>query len=314
MTLTAAISFLKSAVERNTPGGTAALYVFHEGYAFARSAAILACHPIDLDGTFALPADDLDAALARLKEEPEIGAGEGTIILKRGRLKSSLKVLAAEAPHVPDRGDWSPVPAGLQSALKLTTPFASDEGTWQRGVHFTEGKIAAINNRSAAEAPILELQPMGAILDADAARYIADLPLPSGWVVAENSFTFGWANGAWVRCQLLNATWPAIADRVMTDAGDDAPIKITDEWREAVAHLAVLGDGAIRIASDGITGARSHSDSAVEFETGVINKTIWNADLLQQVFAVATSWNPDAEGPARWIGDGICGVAMRRRG
>jgi len=314
VTLTDAIGFVKDAAERSMPGGVPALYVFHGGFVHARSAAVVAAHPVDLDGTFALPADDLDAALARLGDDPIIDAGDGTMILKKGRLRSQLKVLEAEVPVVFAAPEWQGVPPTLMKALELVAPFASDEGTWQRGVHLADGRAAAINNRSAAESPVADLPDMDAILGDGAARYLPTLPEPSGWAVAANSISFGWPNGAWVRCQLVNASWPAIADRVMVSAGDEAPITLTEEWREAIDHLSALGDGAIRVMPQGLKAARSHSDAKVKFDTSATKSTTWAADLLKQIAGVATAWNPDAEGPARFIGEGLRGVVMRRRG
>lgn len=312
MSLSDAIDFLKNAVDR-VGSESAAKYIFSDGFAFARSAAILACHPVDLDGTFALPADDLDKALARLGDDPTIEGAEGAMVLRKGRLRSSLTVLEADAPLVPERAEWRAVPDGLTKALGLALPFVSPEdGTWQRGVRFAEGRLVAINNRSAAEVAVPGLPAVG-ILSDDAVAYLAKLPEPSGWIAAGGSVTFGWPGGAWVRCQLLNYDWPDdLVDKYL-GGPDEAPVAFTDEWREAVEHLSVLGDGAIRVTPTGLRGTRDHSKSRYKFETGAVKETVWASDMLKSMLAVGKAWNPDAEGPARWVGDGVRGIAMRQR-
>jgi len=317
MTLTTAITFLKDAVERSTPGGATSRYTFHDGMAYVTSAAIIAAHPVALDGTFALGAVDLDAALSRFDGEPTISAGEGTIILRNGRLRSSLQLLPAEPPTtITSVDDMQPVPPNLMPALKFAASFISKEGTWQRGVHLKSDCATAFNNRSAIEVQVDGLGgDVDMILSDSAAGYLPSLPLPSGWSTAlPGAILFNWPNGAWVRCQLINISWPEVADRVMTKAGDVAPVAITEVWREAVDHLAVMaGDGIVLVTPDALRGIGAFSKSKVKMSTDVAKETAWLASELKTVFTVADAWNPDADGPARFTGPGLRGVVMRQQ-
>src|ERR1051325_1559729 len=94
-----AVQFLKGAVGRNLPGGAPSTYIFHGGFCFAQNAAALAAYPTpELPSTFALAADGLEAPLARMKAQPELSAGdnEGTLVLKKGRLRTTLQIMYAD--------------------------------------------------------------------------------------------------------------------------------------------------------------------------------------------------------------------------
>src|ERR1700692_2100478 len=122
-----AVQFLKGAIGRSLLGGAVSTYVFHNGWCHAQDAAALAAYPVpELPRTFPLAADGLESALARMKQQPELSAGdnEGTLALKKGRLKSTLQIMYADPiERTADAALWHPVPAGLIDALRKALPF-----------------------------------------------------------------------------------------------------------------------------------------------------------------------------------------------
>lgn len=323
MTLTAAIPFLKGAVARST--GKPSLYMFHEGRMFARSPAVLASHPVPhILGTFALSAKALEDMIDRMPTEPTVGTGDGTLVFRSGRLRSSIDLVEAAEPEgtlIPD-DTWPASPKGLIPALRSALPFVPSAGSWQMSVRLDEGRVQALGNRGAVEIQVDGLQVHGHVaLSTDCVEYLGKMRTePSGWFHTNSAVIFAWPSGAWVRCQKTALEWPPqysdpdFIDGVIKkiDIGD--PVQITDEWRESYEDIAALGDGEVTVFPDGLIGRAQGAEHVAEFETGVRHETLWDIKMLKSVFEVADVWHPDAEGgPAPFFGPGGRGIVMGRR-
>lgn len=314
-TLSTAIAFLRGAVARNLHGSAPSLYTFHGGWVHAWGAAsvAMAAHPCPLQGTFALDADTLDAALKRMRGEPVISAGENsTLVFKSGRLRSELDVLYADPVDPPAEVAWEPVPDGLLDAVTLAADFvapAGDDRAWMTGILLSD-RVRALNGRSGVEVEVAGLDVPPVIIPPDTAKYLASLGAPSQWVPrGGTTLYFRWPNGAFVRHRTIDAEWPDVAFRAMDSAGDDAPVAIDDELREAIADVAALGDGSIILRPEGLTARRVGSKVAVDIECGVTRQTEWAQDVLAPVMRIADRWNPDAEGgTARFLGKNLRGL------
>ena len=315
MPLREAVKFLKGAFKTST------VYSFHDGRCWVRSERAFASYPVaHILGTFALAAPDLEKAMGRMDSEPIVEPGDGTMVLRAGRLRSSIDLLAAEGPAPSDEGGWDDLvtaPTKLLEALARALPFVSAEGTWQRSVLLATGSLAALSNHSAARVlyPELEL-PDPIAIPSESADYLIGLGAePTRWLIDPNSVRFEWPSGARVRCQLFAEGWPGVADRVlgMADAeGAEPPVAVTDEWREAYDDAAALGSGELVVSPKDIVSRSDHGEHRIEFPTGVSRETKWSLSSLKAVLAVATRWDPDGEGPARFVGDAIRGIVARR--
>jgi hypothetical protein len=308
-----AIPFLKGAVQRAMPGGMPARYVFHGGRAYAQSPAILASYPLPhLGGTFALAADELEGALSRMPGEPTVGGEDGRMVLRSGRLVSRLDLLACDPPEgdVDPTLNWEPTPPGLFAALKVAQGFVAKEGTWQRSVRLRDGFVTALNNRSACEVtvPGLEVLEEMALVD-DCVGYLVKLAAaPAKWYKASGGAAlFLWptdldAESAWVRCQLAAVPWPDdIFERIMEKAGAEAPVAMTEDWRDSYEDIAALGDGTCEVRPGGLHGRSPHGEHTAEFDTGVAVGAKFAIDALKAVVACASAWNPNPIEPSLFV-------------
>lgn len=312
MGLREAIKFLKEVVDRKGAGGRPAVYTFHDGWVHARGPAIAGAYPVPhILGTFGLAANDLDSAIFRMKEEPAVSPGDGAMVLKSGRLKSSIELFEVPEPEVVTRSSNAtiPVPAKLITAIEKSLPFASHEGTWQRGVELRSGLVRTISNVHGCRVEVPGLEVDGAIvLTDDVAKFIVGRDeLPVEWTLGADSISLFWLNGAWARCQLSVHSWPEVVDTAFLTADEECPLLVTDEWREALADLQALGDEYVDVGSLGMTGKSAHATHEVEFATGASKPSRWKMDGLANVLKVAEAWNPDAE-RAAFRGDGLRGM------
>lgn len=310
MSLTEAVSFLKGAV----PKGGSYIFSDHVVYADARqTTGILAAHPVPhIGGEFALSAQDLEKAIARLPSEPEILNEDGRMVLKAGRLKSSIDLIPVDAPFDPPDTTREPVPTTLIESLATAAQFSAD-GMWQSTIHLgTDRVLATMRGVLMVEVAVPNLKA-NASLPADVARYLISSE-PTEWSPREDGATF-FRGDAYVSCQFSTMAWPdGMFDNLVDRVGDTTPVSITDDWRQALDDIAFLGDGAVIISPQGMRGKTSAADHAVEFPTGVSRETTWSVAALRPLFAVATSWNPDGEGGiSPFVGPNIRGVVAGMR-
>lgn len=317
MGLIEGIKFVRGAV-RGQP-----VYGFDAGRVFARSPAVLASYPIEhILGTFAMSTSDVDGALSRMSTEPVASPGDGTLVLRSGRLRSTIDLLDYTPPGVVVEVDdsWSELPEGLYAALSLAAPFIADTGTWNRSIKLDRGRVLAMSGRSAVVVAVPGLDVSGHVaLTDDTVEYLSKLDPPTRWLLDHSSMTFAWSHGGWARCQSTALEWPAgIVDKVLGLApSDDPPTLVTDDFRDAFADVVALvsksGEGTVEVGPNGMRGRSAHAQHVVELSIAVETESLWSIRTLKPVVAVAHRWWPNPDGPSRFEGDGVVGVAMPQR-
>jgi hypothetical protein len=289
---------------------------------FAQSPALLAAYPVPhMLGTFGLAAADLESAIERMTTEPLVEAGDGTIILRSGKRRSSIDLFATEPPGsaLGDDVAWLEPPAGLIRGLRTVLPFAAKDGKWQRGVELRPGLVRAISSTSAclAEVEGLEVDSATAMTD-NVVKFITTLPAePSGWARLPGALAFSWPSGSWVRCQLSAYDWPhKIVDPIFAMSPEAGPVEVTDEWREEFADVERVGEGTVDLSPTGMVGRSPHAVHHADFSTGVAYTTRWNLATLAPVLKIANLWHPDTPHgkPAVFQGVGVRGVVIAIQG
>lgn len=309
-----AINFLKGAVERK---GTA-LYTFHDGVARARNHIMEAAHPVpELQGTFALAADDLDAALARMPSDPDITTANNAIVLKCGCFKSTLQVLSTDEPLPFDRSsDWLSLPKKFIERLGMAKVFANTDTTkWHSGIFLGDGLIRATDGRVAIEIEMPELKAPNISFPTEVVAYLEKRQEdPTQWYQTDNSTSFWWSNGAWLCCQ-HTWEWPTnVFDPLFAHCRPDTPVKIDDAWRAVLSYAVARGSGEVQLHPDGFHARSGHAEHDAEHATGVEGETLWASDALQRVVAVATAFDPDSPtGVSRFVGDNLKGIIAGKR-
>jgi hypothetical protein len=308
MTLRSAVAFLKKVpdISRDT-------YVFDGGWVYAASPAILAAHPVPhMQGSFGLRASELDRVVARMGVEPTVAAGDGTLILRRGSLRSAIDLVEGVAPRLPDLEGRVALPEGLLGAITTVLPFVGVEGSWQKSVQIRNGEVRAMNSTSGVVVDVRGLtveEP--AVMTDDSAKYLVSLEAPVGWLEQPGSLSFFWASGAWARFQLSVLAWPDLADKILKLGEGETPVVITGEWREAFADVASLGEGSVVISPTSVVGASPTGKHAADFATGVTEESRWKITALAEVIKIAEAWSPDAK-PSPFRGENLRGVIMKQ--
>lgn len=296
-----AISFLKDAINRGPiSAGTSDCYIVEPDMIRANNECMHAGINWESGTSFVIPAVALDGFLARCKEVKNIKVSEDAVIFKSGRIQSTISrrfQVPVPPPTLPS--EWHRSPPGLGAALKVAVQFTNEQATggriWQTGVRLWDGRVTACNG-----ATFLDILLDGLAIDQPRVLFKkqADFliaqgdPDEFGW--DKHTLSFRWEDGRWVRFRLIDGTFPEEIFQQLFDTrvGKEAPIAITDEWREAYQDAMALCDGTVGVTPEGFKAIKEHIESMVELETGVQNISWWNSKDLGKVIAVADAWNP----------------------
>ena len=312
----AIIDFLKDAVTRGPSSGVNGCYVAKSGSIYCRNMALQAGVEFESEVPFAVPAEELDAALKRMKEISSLTIDENTVTIKAGRLKSTIKVSHDEAQPMPELPtSWTPYPAGLNAALELAKPFVGDRPGTQ-GIRLMNDRVTGMSASAGIDITVKGLELEGQyLLPLEAATFLVDRGEPSEYAYDEGAFMFKWSEGGWLRTQLLNDKFPSeLVEKIFVSAGTKTPVKITEQWREGVADIVALCDEVFRIGPAGFQGNRGAATYDIEIATGVKGESSWNSKFMAPIFACATSWAPESyPGVTLFKGDNIRGVVIGYR-
>lgn len=311
------IDFLKGAVARDSTQAINGCYVIKEGSIYARNMMLQAGISMESAVSFIVPASEFDAALARMPEIQSLTVNADDVVVKCGRLKSTIKLYKSEAPPVPDMPDvWTRSPPGLTNALRLALPFLGDRD-WTEGIRLMSDRVtAACNNRGIdIKLPGLEFEEP-VLIEKTVAGFLIAQGDPDEYVPSANSVMFRWDDGRWAKAQLLNTVMPDV-DRIFNAGGSDTPVALSAEWRQAYDDIVGLGEGKFSMTRAGFKTQKGAADSEVEFpmeELPEDHASYWDSKVLDAMLTCATSWNPAAyPAGALFVGDDLRGMVMGYR-
>lgn len=288
----------------------------------ATDGRLTAGHPFPCTGEFLVPGAEFEKLLKRLPAEPSISVGDSSITLTTGRSRGTIKTLPIEEWNYPgvDEKGWEDAPEGLIETLRDLLPFVSDNATqlWSCGICLQHGYAYATNNIALAGVRCEELGDINCIIPLWAAEFIVDRG--NGlveWCWTDNFVAFRWDNGAWMRAQLIDATYPEQAVAMVLSAQQKTPeIAITPQFRESFSRTLGLSDGLLRVSAS-VIGSQFGEATFVEDsgeELFELQETLWSAKHLAPVINVATHWDPGSwPKPSAFKGERLFGYVIGRR-
>lgn len=207
--------------------------------------------PLPFDINCCPKADQLVKAIGQCEEVITLSMTPG------GKLRVQSGKFRAFVENTEDTG-FHPVPEGaplafdgdmLLKALKILYPFIGNDASrpWTNGVLLNGQSAFATNNTCVVEYWLGSPFPHQINVPKACIKEMlrVDEP-PTHGQLAGNSITFHYADGRWIRSQLLGIEWPfeqitGILNR------DNAPVKLPDDLFPAITKLNRLSDGSNRI-------------------------------------------------------------------
>ena len=305
------IDFLKSAVTTGDGAGVLGCYMFKSGSIYAQNMVMQAGVTLESALEFNVPAREFNAALSRMQTVQSLTYSGDEVTLKSGRVKSSIRCVADEAPPISAFPEtWLPFPAAAIPAIKIARQFIGTQN-WQVAIRLMDEKVTAFSSKSGIEISVPGLKLGSTMITDECAQFLVAQGAPDEYSANENSIMFRWLNGRWVRMNLVIGTMPPV-EPIFDAAGIETPIAFSDEWRSGFSDAASLSDDALILGKSGFIGNRGAAISTVELSTeGLEIESRWPAAVLGPVVACATHWNPNNyPKPCPFIGPNLRGVVL----
>lgn len=316
-----AIEWVRDALSSKALVSVLQHFLIKDGFIHASDGRMTVAHPFPSTETFCAFGPEMSRLVMRLPENKtiSISLGEDKVTLSCGKLRGTIKSANPEDwPLQETGGTRLPMPKRMMPAFRQLRPFISDnaEKSWALCIHINNDTLYATNNIAVVAAPEIDLDGVNALVPHWAIDFILNRPGITHWSHGDGYLAFYWDNGAWMRTQLIDDTFPPQAEKIINDAAN-ATWPVSDEWREAFAEVTALADRYLICHADRIIGISKSKNMEVErdIETPCGEEPSgWSIDHLKPVINCATHWQPDAyPNPAPFYGDGILGVIMGRR-
>lgn len=252
------------------------------------------CSPIDLDLDCIPKADAMIRAISNCNGENITLSllSNKKLLISSGRFRAHVETVAGETPHVEPSGDTVELDGEvLLTAFKTLERFMGNDASrpWSGGILLKGSSAYATNNVCVAEywtgveSPIIVNVPRMAIRE----MLRIDEP-PTGAQYDENSITFHYSDGRWIRTQLLLTEWPPL-ERILER--ENNPVPIDPEMFEGLDVFMGLGDNIDRVYFNGdVMRTHKEDDIGATYEVpGMAITGIYQRHMLGLLRDVATS-------------------------
>ena len=313
-----ALKFVQGAVAKKD--FVQALTHFHISGGFIKgyNGSLALCSPIDLDLEVTPKATPFIKAIATCKDTVQLNmTPAGRLSIKSGSFKAFVDCIDEAYPDVQPEGEILELDGHLLKALKVLNPFIADDASrqWARGIMFRGPSAFATNNVMLVEYWLGYDFPVEVNIPKPAVQELLRIgEEPIRVQVCENSVTFHFASGRWLRTQTYSTKWPDMA-KVLNRDSTQQPFP--EGFFEALGDLLPFADDLerafflnTRIATTPADGLGASVDLA-----GLPEQGIYRIKQLQLLEAIAETIDlSQYPAPCLFYGDCVRGAIVGMRG
>lgn len=245
------LKFVQGAVGKKDLLPAMTHFQIQNGHVRSYNGTLAISSPLPFDIDCCPKADQLVKAISQCDEVITLS------MTPAGKLRVQSGKFRAFVENTIDTG-FHPIPEGeplafdgqtLLDALKVLYAFIGNDASrpWTNGVLLNGQSAFATNNTCILEYWLGNPFPRQINIPRAAVKEMlrVDEP-PTHAQLAQNSITFHYADGRWIRTQLLGVDWPFETIQKILDR-DNKPVPIPPELFEAIGKLQRLSDGSNRI-------------------------------------------------------------------
>lgn len=184
--------------------------------------------PIPFDIDCFPKADVLYRAIANCEETVQLSmTPAGKLRVQSGPFRALVSCVTESVVHVEPAGERVEVNGeALLKAFKCLLPFVGDDASrpWANGILMRGKSAFATCNVVLIEYWLGFGLPHTVNIPADAVKEVVRVGEPPEYVqLEENSITFHYTDGRWIRTQLFSTEWPPI-EKILAEKGNQSPI------------------------------------------------------------------------------------------
>lgn len=313
-----ALKFVQGAVAKKD--FVQALTHFHISGGFIKgyNGSLALCSPIDLDLEATPKADPFIKAIATCKDTVQLNmTPAGRLSIKSGSFRAFVDCIDEAYPDIQPEGEVLELDGTLLEALKKLNPFIAEDASrqWARGILFRGRSAFATNNVTLVEYWLGYNFPVEVNIPKPAVQELIRIgEEPTKVQVCENSVTFHYASGRWLRTQTYSTQWPDVAKILDRDSTQQP---FPEGFFEALADLLPFADDLERVyflntrmATTPVEGLGASVDLV-----GLPEQGIYNIRQLQLLEAVTETIDlSQYPAPCLFYGDRVRGAIVGMRG
>jgi DNA polymerase III sliding clamp (beta) subunit (PCNA family) len=256
-----ALKFVQGAVAKKDYQPALSHFRIANGTVKGYNGIIALCSPIDLDLQATPKAIPFVKAIERCEHETTVihRTTVGRLSLRSGKFRAYIECHEEEETildSIEPEGAEVTFPTNLLDALRHLDPFVGNDASrpWCNGVLLRGQSGYATNNIIVAEYWLGQTTPHEVNLPQVALRELIRIgTTPERVQVGENSVTFHYPNGRWMRTQLLDPNWPPIEN--ILEAVNGTLLPFPPDLLAAVENLIpFIGDsGRVYLRGDSVS-------------------------------------------------------------
>ena len=247
--------------------------------------------PIDLELDIMPKAGPFIKAIQTCQETISLHlTASGRLSIKSGRFKALVDCIPEGFPETAPEGEFVELPDGILPALKTLSPFIAEDASrpWARGILLRGSSAYATNNVVLVEYWLKVPFPMALNIPRSAVVELLRIGAePLRLQVCDDSVTFHFEGGQWLKTQLYSTEWPDL-NLVLNLPSNPEPIPV-DLW-DALEDLrpftnklnqVYLSPGKVSTGPDG-------DDASATSEVPAVSAVgVFNLDYLLKLKGVA---------------------------
>jgi DNA polymerase III sliding clamp (beta) subunit (PCNA family) len=277
------------------------------------------CSPIALDIECTPKAETLVRAIANCEEEVVLSLTEkGRLKVQSGRFKAFIETIEGETPHLEPSGRMVDIDGAklLDSFEKISTFIGNDASRpWTNGILLRGQSAFATNNVCVIEYWLAIDIPFVVNIPGTAVKEVIRVgEPPSHLQLDDNSVTFHYPGGRWIRTQLYITHWPDIS-KVLDKPSK--PVSVDPRLYPALDNLTMFADELTRIhIQEGVLRTHLGDEQGASYEVDGLGITgLYQIKMLRLLQGVAETADftryPE---PVLFFGKNLRGAIVGMRG
>ena len=250
------------------------------------------CSPIALDLTCTPKAETLVRAISNCEETVMLSLTEkNRLKVQSGRFRAFVETIEGETNHVEPSGEIIKTDGTkLLTAFQKISSFVGNDASrpWTNGILLREHSAFATNNVCLIQCWLEMTIPFVVNIPAPAVNEVIRVnEPPSHLQLDQNSVTFHYEGGRWIRTQLYVTEWPDIS-RVLDQACN--PVPVDPRLYKALEGLSAFSDDLTRIyIKEGVMRTHLGEEVGASYEVdGLGIDGIYQIKMLRLLEGVAT--------------------------
>ncbi len=295
-------------------------FVIENGTVRGYNGTLALCSPIPFDISCKPKAEPLIRAISNCTETAQLSlTPAGRLRVQSGAFKAFIECIEGETPHVLPSGQMADVDgAVLLAGIKAVEPFIGEDASrpWANGVLLRGPSIFATNNVCLVEYWAGATTPTPINVPSAAVKEILRInEAPTHLQYDDNSVTFHYSEGRWLRTQLRSAEWPDLS-KVLDKPCNPEPVD--SRLFDGLAVLAPFTDkrlGRIFIRDGVMSTHTAGSDEGATYAIeGFPHFGVYNVNMLALLQGVAEKADFSTyPGPCLFFGESLRGAIIGMR-